>query len=74
MAGVGRKPSTGQAAGPETDERAFAAMATRAKALIRRGKGVADPSQVGLSGAIVEREHKRDPTPGRRIFSGCQRL
>src|ERR1700742_2178751 len=34
MAGVGRKPSTGQAAGPETDERAFAAMATRAKALI----------------------------------------
>jgi 3-hydroxy-9,10-secoandrosta-1,3,5(10)-triene-9,17-dione monooxygenase len=34
MAGVGRKPSTGQAAGPETDERAFATMATRAKALI----------------------------------------
>src|ERR1700761_9044102 len=34
MAGVGRKPSTGQAAGPEPDERAFAAMATRAKALI----------------------------------------
>jgi 3-hydroxy-9,10-secoandrosta-1,3,5(10)-triene-9,17-dione monooxygenase len=34
MAGVGRKPSTGQAAGPEADERAFAAMATRAKALI----------------------------------------
>src|SRR5215813_13653851 len=34
MAGVGRKPSTGQAAGPETDERAFAAMATRTRALI----------------------------------------
>ncbi len=34
MAGVGRKPNTGQAAGLETDERAFAAMATRAKALI----------------------------------------
>src|SRR3954469_4967582 len=34
MAGVGQKPSTGQVAGPETDERAFAAMATRAKALI----------------------------------------
>ena len=34
MAGVGRKPSTGQPAGPETDERAFAAMATRARALI----------------------------------------
>jgi len=34
MAGVGRKPSTGQAAGPETDERAFATVATRAKALI----------------------------------------
>jgi len=34
MAGVGRKPSTGQAAGSEADERAFAAMATRAKALI----------------------------------------
>src|SRR6201992_2033753 len=34
MAGVGRKPSTGQAAASEPDERAFAAMATRAKALI----------------------------------------
>jgi 3-hydroxy-9,10-secoandrosta-1,3,5(10)-triene-9,17-dione monooxygenase len=34
MAGVGRKPSTGQPAGPDTDERAFAAMATRARALI----------------------------------------
>jgi 3-hydroxy-9,10-secoandrosta-1,3,5(10)-triene-9,17-dione monooxygenase len=34
MAGVGRKPSTSQVAGLETDERAFAAMATRAKALI----------------------------------------
>src|ERR1043165_8656863 len=34
MAGVGRKPSTGQAAGSEADERAFAAMATRAEALI----------------------------------------
>src|ERR1700741_5072564 len=34
MAGVGPKPSTGQPAGPETDERAFAAMATRARALI----------------------------------------
>ena len=34
MAGVGRKPSTSQAAGPEAHERAFAAMATRAKALI----------------------------------------
>src|ERR1700724_2495484 len=36
MAGGGRKPSTGQPAGPETDERAFAAMATRARALIPR--------------------------------------
>src|SRR6201994_1206674 len=34
MAGVGRKPSTGQPAVPDTDERAFAAMATRATALI----------------------------------------
>src|ERR1700748_3068131 len=34
MAGVGQKPSTGQPAGPDADERAFAAMATRAKALI----------------------------------------
>src|ERR1700726_3434731 len=34
MAGVGPKQSTGQPAGPETDERAFAAMATRARALI----------------------------------------
>src|ERR1051326_6058699 len=34
MAGVGRKPSTGQAAGSEADARAFAAIATRAKALI----------------------------------------
>src|ERR1700757_300309 len=34
MAGVGRKPSTGQAAGPETHESAFAAVATRARALI----------------------------------------
>src|ERR1700756_3225173 len=34
MAGVSRKPSTGQAAGTETDERAFAAMTTRANALI----------------------------------------
>src|ERR1700758_4205638 len=34
MAGVGQKPSTGQPAGPDTDERAFAAMATRAQALI----------------------------------------
>src|ERR1700743_2327193 len=34
MAGVGRKPSTGQPAGPETEERAFAAIATRARALI----------------------------------------
>src|ERR1700761_9763759 len=34
MAGVGRKPSTGQAAEQGTDERAFAAMATRARALI----------------------------------------
>src|ERR1700745_3671281 len=34
MAGVGQKPSTGQPVGPDADERAFAAMATRAKALI----------------------------------------
>jgi 3-hydroxy-9,10-secoandrosta-1,3,5(10)-triene-9,17-dione monooxygenase len=34
MAGVGPKPSTGQPAGLETGERAFAAMATRARALI----------------------------------------
>lgn len=34
MAGVGRKPSTGQPAGPDADERALAAMETRAKALI----------------------------------------
>jgi 3-hydroxy-9,10-secoandrosta-1,3,5(10)-triene-9,17-dione monooxygenase len=34
MAGVGRKPSTGQPAGPDADERAFAAMATRARALV----------------------------------------
>ena len=32
MAGVGRRPSTSQPAGPETD--AFAAMATRARALV----------------------------------------
>ena len=34
MAGVGQQPSTGHAAGPETEERAFAAAATRARALI----------------------------------------
>src|SRR6201996_3346409 len=34
MAGVGQKPSTGQPARSDVDERAFAAMATRAKALI----------------------------------------
>src|SRR6201995_1087003 len=34
MAGVGRTLSTGQAAGPKTDERAFATMATRAQALV----------------------------------------
>jgi 3-hydroxy-9,10-secoandrosta-1,3,5(10)-triene-9,17-dione monooxygenase len=34
MAGVGRKPSTGQLAGLDTNERAFAEMATRAQALI----------------------------------------
>src|ERR1700742_2696098 len=34
MAGVGRKPSTGQPAGPDTDERALATMETRAKALV----------------------------------------
>src|SRR5689334_4199042 len=34
MAGVGRKPSTGQPTGPQGDERAFAAMATRARALL----------------------------------------
>jgi 3-hydroxy-9,10-secoandrosta-1,3,5(10)-triene-9,17-dione monooxygenase len=34
MAGVGRKPSTGQPAEQETEERAFATMATRARALI----------------------------------------
>src|ERR1700741_5253062 len=34
MAGVGPKPSTGQPAGQETEERAFAAMVTRARALI----------------------------------------
>ena len=33
MAGVGPKPSTGRAAGPDTDEQAFAEMGTRAKAL-----------------------------------------
>ena len=34
MASVGQKPSTGQPAGPERDERAFVGMATRAKALV----------------------------------------
>jgi 3-hydroxy-9,10-secoandrosta-1,3,5(10)-triene-9,17-dione monooxygenase len=34
MAGVGRKPSTGQPTGSQGDERAFAAMATRARALL----------------------------------------
>src|SRR5947209_9565175 len=34
MAGVGLKPSTGQPAGPEPDEQALAAMATRANALV----------------------------------------
>jgi len=34
MAGVGQKPSTGQSAGSDADERAFAAVATRATALV----------------------------------------
>src|SRR5215831_11199340 len=34
MAGVGRKPSTGQSLGTDTDDRAYAAMMTRARALI----------------------------------------
>src|SRR5215471_190040 len=34
MAGVGRKPSTGQILATETDDRAYAAMTTRARALI----------------------------------------
>jgi len=34
MAGVGRKPSTSQVLGTDTEERAYAAMTTRARALI----------------------------------------
>src|SRR5215831_13490205 len=34
MAGVGRKPSTGQTLGTDTDDRAYAAMMSRARALI----------------------------------------
>ena len=36
MAGVGRKPNTGLPSGPDADDRAYAAMIARAKALIPR--------------------------------------
>src|SRR5437667_12578282 len=36
MAGVGRKPNTNLPPGPDTDDRAYAAMIARAKALIPR--------------------------------------
>jgi len=39
--------------------------ASRGKALVDRiGKGIADPAQVCLSRAVVERKHKHNPTPG----------
>ena len=34
MAGVGRKPNTSLPSGPDADDRAYAAMVARAKALI----------------------------------------
>src|ERR1700756_5838631 len=39
MAGVGRKPSTGQTSGTNTDEQAYAAMMARARVLLPQLRG-----------------------------------